>query len=159
MEVSKNTKNSAINGLKISQVSQSNNPLIATPNDDATSTSSFFLHFEVEDTGPGIATEELTIIFEPFVQTKTGKDSQEGTGLGLPISRKFVELMGGEMTVSSAGRVRALILNLTFKSCVVDTAKLKAQKRRAGSNCARTQPTPLSDFDCRRQTEQPSTVN
>ncbi|MEG3902384.1 ATP-binding protein [Microcoleus sp. B4-C5] len=100
--VSKPTDFFAINGLKISQISQSNNQIIATPNDDAASTSSFFLHFEVEDTGPGIATNELDDIFEPFVQTKTGKDSQEGTGLGLPISRKFVELMGGEMSVSSA---------------------------------------------------------
>ncbi len=63
--------------------------------------SSFLLHFEVEDTGPGIAEEELDNLFEPFVQTKTGKESQEGTGLGLPISRKFVELMGGEMSVNS----------------------------------------------------------
>lgn len=101
-EVSKNTENPAINGLKISQVTQSNNQIIVTPNDDSASTSSFFLHFEVEDTGPGIATNELDDLFEPFVQTKTGKDSQEGTGLGLPISRKFVELMGGEMSVCSA---------------------------------------------------------
>ncbi|MEG4853224.1 ATP-binding protein [Microcoleus sp. B5-D4] len=100
-EVSPNTELSAINGLKISQFSQSNNQIIATPNDDSASTSSFFLHFEVEDTGPGIATKELDDIFEPFVQTKTGKDSQEGTGLGLPISRKFVELMGGKMSVCS----------------------------------------------------------
>ncbi|MEG4968382.1 ATP-binding protein [Microcoleus sp. B6-A1] len=100
-EVSPNTELSAINGLKISQFSQSNNQIIATPNDDSASTSSFFLHFEVEDTGPGIATKELDDLFEPFVQTKTGKDSQEGTGLGLPISRKFVELMGGKMSVCS----------------------------------------------------------
>ncbi|MEG4324031.1 ATP-binding protein [Microcoleus sp. herbarium5] len=101
-EVSTNTEVFAINGIKISQVSQSNNQIISTPNDYSASTSSFFLHFEVEDTGPGIATNELDDLFEPFVQTKTGKDSQEGTGLGLPISRKFVELMGGEMSVFSA---------------------------------------------------------
>ncbi len=59
------------------------------------------LHFEVEDTGYGIPENEVEIIFEPFLQTITGKQSQEGTGLGLPISRKFVQLMGGEITVSS----------------------------------------------------------
>ncbi|MEG4167965.1 MULTISPECIES: response regulator [unclassified Microcoleus] len=102
LEVSNDTEISAINGIKISLFSASNNQIIATKNDDSASTSSFFLHFEVEDTGPGIATNELDDLFEPFVQTKTGKDSQEGTGLGLPISRKFVELMGGEMSVCSA---------------------------------------------------------
>jgi CheY-like chemotaxis protein len=59
------------------------------------------LSFEVEDTGAGIAPEELDSIFEAFVQSQTGKQAQEGTGLGLPISRKFVQLMGGEMSVSS----------------------------------------------------------
>ncbi|MEG4200700.1 ATP-binding protein [Microcoleus sp. Pol12A5] len=101
-ELSLNTETSAFNDLKISQFSHSNNQIITAPNDDSASTSSFFLYFEVEDTGPGIATNELDALFEPFVQTKTGKDSQEGTGLGLPISRKFVELMGGEMSVCSA---------------------------------------------------------
>jgi signal transduction histidine kinase/DNA-binding response OmpR family regulator len=61
----------------------------------------YSLLFEVSDTGAGIAKEELDSLFEAFVQTKTGKESQEGTGLGLPISRKFVQLMGGEMSVSS----------------------------------------------------------
>jgi CheY-like chemotaxis protein len=59
------------------------------------------LVFEVEDTGVGIAPEELPGLFDMFVQTKSGRDSQEGTGLGLTISRKFVQLMGGDMTVSS----------------------------------------------------------
>jgi PAS domain S-box-containing protein len=59
------------------------------------------LRFEVEDTGCGMAPEELETLFAAFVQTKAGKESQEGTGLGLTISRKFVEMMGGEMTVSS----------------------------------------------------------
>jgi predicted ATPase/signal transduction histidine kinase/CheY-like chemotaxis protein len=57
--------------------------------------------FEVEDTGAGIAPEEIDSIFEAFVQSKTGKEAQEGTGLGLPISRQFVQLMGGDMTVTS----------------------------------------------------------
>jgi GAF domain-containing protein/CheY-like chemotaxis protein len=59
------------------------------------------LHFEIQDTGLGIAENEIAILFEPFVQTYTGRNSQEGTGLGLPISQKFVELMGGKITVDS----------------------------------------------------------
>ena len=59
------------------------------------------LHFEVEDTGTGIAPGELTKIFDAFEQAKTGRLAKEGTGLGLTISRSFVELMGGQMTVES----------------------------------------------------------
>ena len=59
------------------------------------------LQFEVEDTGLGIAPEELDTLFAPFGQTEAGRKSQEGTGLGLPISRKFVQLMGGDITVES----------------------------------------------------------
>lgn len=54
---------------------------------------------EVEDTGPGIADDELEMIFEPFTQTEVGRLSQEGTGLGLPISRQFAQLMGGDLTL------------------------------------------------------------
>lgn len=57
--------------------------------------------FEIEDTGAGIAPEEIPTIFEPFVQTETGRQSMQGTGLGLPISRQFVRLMGGDITVNS----------------------------------------------------------
>ncbi|HEY9601036.1 MAG TPA: response regulator [Allocoleopsis sp.] len=63
--------------------------------------SSALLEFEISDTGLGIAPEELETLFEAFVQTQTGKQTQEGTGLGLPISRKFVQLMGGDMSVRS----------------------------------------------------------
>jgi two-component system sensor histidine kinase/response regulator len=59
------------------------------------------LWFEVEDTGPGIAPEELGTLFDPFVQTETGRQSMEGTGLGLPISQQFIRMMGGELAVSS----------------------------------------------------------
>lgn len=59
------------------------------------------LWFTVSDTGHGIASSELKSLFEPFVQSEAGLKSQQGTGLGLPISRQFVRLMGGELTVSS----------------------------------------------------------
>jgi signal transduction histidine kinase/CheY-like chemotaxis protein len=59
------------------------------------------LHFEVEDTGPGIAVEERAKLFDAFVQTTSGHKAQEGTGLGLTISREFVRAMGGELIVSS----------------------------------------------------------
>ncbi|MBC8233099.1 response regulator [bacterium] len=59
------------------------------------------IHFSVEDTGPGIASDNLGTIFEPFIQIRTDQQSSEGTGLGLPISRQFVQMMGGELTVSS----------------------------------------------------------
>lgn len=59
------------------------------------------LNFEVEDTGQGIAPHEQDNMFKPFIQTETGLKHAEGTGLGLPISQKFVQLMGGEIAVSS----------------------------------------------------------
>jgi PAS domain S-box-containing protein len=64
-------------------------------------TAAAMLFIEVEDTGVGIALEEMEILFEPFIQTTSGQQSQEGTGLGLPISKQFVNLMGGELSVSS----------------------------------------------------------
>lgn len=59
------------------------------------------LFFEISDTGPGIAPEELDGVFEAFSQTDSGKQAVEGTGLGLAISRKFVRLLGGDMSVES----------------------------------------------------------
>lgn len=61
----------------------------------------YHLIFAVEDTGAGIAESELDSLFEAFTQTETGRQSGEGTGLGLPISLKFVQLMGGDIKVSS----------------------------------------------------------
>ncbi|MDM8549438.1 transporter substrate-binding domain-containing protein [Desulfobacterales bacterium HSG2] len=59
------------------------------------------IDFEIEDSGAGIAEDELETLFDPFVQTASGRESHEGTGLGLSISRKFVRMMGGDITVSS----------------------------------------------------------
>jgi signal transduction histidine kinase len=59
------------------------------------------LTVEVEDTGVGISAAELATLFEPFVQTASGRSSGEGTGLGLSISRNFVRHMGGDLTARS----------------------------------------------------------
>lgn len=59
------------------------------------------IHFEIEDTGRGIAPEEINALFEAFVQTASGRDSQMGTGLGLVISQQFAHFMDGNITVSS----------------------------------------------------------
>jgi CheY-like chemotaxis protein len=85
------------------------------------------LHFEVEDTGSGIAQEELDKLFQPFVQTKTGQQLQEGTGLGLAIVLSFVQLMGGEITVTSLVG-KGSVFKFDIKLSVVGTADIKSQQ-------------------------------
>jgi PAS domain S-box-containing protein len=63
------------------------------------------LRFEVADTGIGMAAEELDHLFHPFVQTHSGQQAHGGTGLGLAISRRFVEMMGGTISISSSVNV------------------------------------------------------
>jgi signal transduction histidine kinase len=55
----------------------------------------------VSDTGVGIAPEDQEAIFEEFRQVGTAAKKVEGTGLGLALSRKFVELHGGRIWVRS----------------------------------------------------------
>ncbi|OQW92132.1 MAG: hypothetical protein BWK79_15325 [Beggiatoa sp. IS2] len=62
------------------------------------------IHFQVEDTGCGILEEDLDRIFLPFHQVGEKKYQLQGTGLGLPITKKLVEMMGGELHVASALR-------------------------------------------------------
>ena len=57
--------------------------------------------FTLKDTGPGIATGDMDKLFEAFAQSESGRYSPNSTGLGLPISRKFVQLLGGDITVES----------------------------------------------------------
>ncbi len=59
------------------------------------------IRFQVEDTGIGIPTTELSEIFLPFQQSIESKSPNEGAGLGLTISQNIVQLLGGEIQVSS----------------------------------------------------------
>jgi signal transduction histidine kinase len=67
----------------------------------------------VADTGPGIAAEDLRRVFEEFQQTEAGIERGEGTGLGLALSKRLVELHGGRIWVDSEiGRGSTFVFTL-----------------------------------------------
>jgi signal transduction histidine kinase/streptogramin lyase len=59
------------------------------------------IRFQIQDTGIGIASDEIETIFNPFQQVGDKQRQIQGTGLGLAISSNLVELMGGKLQVSS----------------------------------------------------------
>ena len=59
------------------------------------------VRFEIEDSGPGISQEDCQRIFFPFVQLGGPAPAEAGTGLGLAICKQYVELMGGQIGVTS----------------------------------------------------------
>jgi signal transduction histidine kinase/CHASE2 domain-containing sensor protein/DNA-binding NarL/FixJ family response regulator len=89
------------------------------------------LHFAIQDTGQGVAPEELKQLFRPFVQTRSGQQVNTGTGLGLSISRRFVNLMGGDITVHSVvGRGSSFQFDIDVKKATVADIPTSAQSRR-----------------------------
>ncbi len=71
--------------------------------------------FDIEDTGVGMPQQDLGRIFEPFEQVGN-PNSQTGTGLGLTITRRFVELMGGTLLVDSeVGRGSRFVVELPLE--------------------------------------------
>ncbi|MDJ1176319.1 response regulator [Roseofilum capinflatum] len=59
------------------------------------------LMFKIKDTGVGIDSKDVDNLFDVFFQTNQGMKNNQGTGLGLPITREFIKLMGGDIWVSS----------------------------------------------------------
>jgi CheY-like chemotaxis protein len=85
------------------------------------------VRFQVKDTGPGIAPEHLSRIFEPFEQVGDEKRRAEGTGLGLAITRELVQRMGGEIEVHSQlgqGAVFTVTLRLLDVTAATGSAGL-----------------------------------
>jgi CheY-like chemotaxis protein len=85
------------------------------------------LRVQVEDTGIGIAPNQLEEIFLPFQQVGEHSRETEGTGLGLAISRQFVEMMGASLEVKSTlgeGSVFWLDLDLPEVDQGADIAKV-----------------------------------
>ena len=58
------------------------------------------LRLAVRDTGPGIAAEDLAQLFQPFVQVGPAQSQEEGSGLGLALSRELAALMGGGVRIA-----------------------------------------------------------
>ncbi len=86
------------------------------------------LRIEVEDTGVGIAPEDLDKVFEYFEQTGAAA-SEGGTGLGLAISREFVRLMGGEL------RVVSQLKKGTRFTAEMDAQELSGEQREPSPAC------------------------
>jgi signal transduction histidine kinase len=75
------------------------------------------LTISVVDTGPGIAAEDRERIFEEFQQTEAGIEQREGTGLGLALSKRLVELHGGRIWVDSElGKGSTFVFTLPARS-------------------------------------------
>jgi signal transduction histidine kinase/ActR/RegA family two-component response regulator len=74
------------------------------------------LRFSVKDTGHGVKSDEIGKIFKAYESLDEKKDSRRGIGLGLDISRRFAELMGGTLTCESEyGKGSEFILTITQK--------------------------------------------
>jgi signal transduction histidine kinase len=71
----------------------------------------------VADSGPGVAVEDHERIFEEFQQAPSGLDQREGTGLGLALSKRFVELHGGRIWLESEpGNGSTFVFTLPVRS-------------------------------------------
>lgn len=60
-----------------------------------------FFRLEVEDTGIGISAEEVSKLFQEFQQLPNSRKAEQGTGLGLALTRHIVEAQGGSVSVRS----------------------------------------------------------
>ena len=78
--------------LKISTLASENGKKSVDPD---------LLHFEVKDSGAGIAEKDLDKVFDIFYQSESGLQSHKGAGIGLAICKQFTQLMGGSMIVKS----------------------------------------------------------
>ena len=82
--------------------------------------------FSVEDTGPGIPSDQLPLIFDRFHQVDTSLSREEGTGLGLSLARELARLHGGDITVESKlGR------GTKFRVVIPKKVQEKTERRRA----------------------------
>jgi len=88
---------------------------------------------DVEDTGLGMASEELEMVFKAFEQTASGKQCGLGTGLGMPISHRFANLMEGDLTIVRSELGKGSLFRFTFKAENLGTSKVLAKEGKYGN--------------------------
>jgi PAS domain S-box-containing protein len=71
---------------------------------------------DVEDSGVGIADGEFDTVFAHFEQTESGRRRMEGTGLGMPISRQFARMMGGDLVILRSTPGAGSVFRFTFRA-------------------------------------------
>ena len=93
------------------------------------------IRVSVRDTGVGIAKEDQARIFEEFQQTKHGRQQAESTGLGLTLSKRFVELHGGRIWVDSEPG-HGTTFSFTIPQAVVTATIASTQYQTSGRTIA-----------------------
>jgi len=88
------------------------------------------MFFEIKDSGIGITKDQLEKIFDPFVQAESGTTRMfGGSGLGLPITKNIIEMMGGELKVDSAPGVGSkFCFELTFDATDSEGEESKTER-------------------------------
>ncbi len=119
------------NAIKFTEVGH----VLVTVRSERNGSGGLFLRFGVEDTGIGVSSKKLSKIFEAFTQEDASTTRRYGgTGLGLAISRQLVELMGGEVAVTSTeGAGSTFSFSLPFQGAEADADPVAAAPRLSGS--------------------------
>ena len=77
-----------------------------------------FIDFAVIDTGAGMSAEGVAKVFEEYTQAERSTSANHGgTGLGLPISKKFAEMMGGDVVLTSEEGVGSVFTLSVPREC------------------------------------------
>ena len=77
---------------------------------------------DVADTGYGIEEEAREAVFIPFEQSESGKAIKSGTGLGLPLCRRYARAMGGDVKVLSSAIGKGAVFRFLFRARPVENA-------------------------------------
>jgi two-component system CheB/CheR fusion protein len=137
LEIAEDTPNIEADELKVKEIIYNllSNAVKFTPDGRKIGMRSRKIGSEIEvvvwDTGVGIATENMGKIFEGFFRVDTPYSRvTEGTGLGLPLSRKLVELHGGKLSVESAGLNKGTSVRFTLP--IISIMEVKNEKSISG---------------------------